>query len=146
PPAPARPTAAAMLAAEELLRERLAERLTILRMGGLVGPGREAGRFLAGKKAIPHPERRVNLVHLDDCLGAVRAVLESQAWGQTFNVVAPGHPTRKAFYTRQALQAGLEPPEFLPPTSEGPAGKVVSSEKLQQLPGFAFQKPDPMNW
>ena len=43
----------------------------ILRLAGLVGPGRHPGRFFAGKTA-PDGEHGVNLVHLEDVIGAVR--------------------------------------------------------------------------
>ena len=42
----------------------------ILRLAGLVGPGRHPGRFFAGKTA-PDGEHGVNLVHLEDVIGAI---------------------------------------------------------------------------
>ena len=45
--------------------------ITILRMAGLVGGDRKAGRFLAGKKDVPNGKAPVNLVHLDDCIQVI---------------------------------------------------------------------------
>jgi nucleoside-diphosphate-sugar epimerase len=74
--------------------------LTILRLGGLFGPGRQPGRFLSGKKVVPGPHSPVNMTHLDDAIGSVRQVI-SRPFPKTdaiYNVVAQDHPTRKTFY------------------------------------------------
>ncbi|MCQ5003221.1 SDR family NAD(P)-dependent oxidoreductase, partial [Escherichia coli] len=42
----------------------------ILRLAGVVGAGRHPGRFFAGKTA-PDGDHVVNLVHLDDVIGAI---------------------------------------------------------------------------
>lgn len=52
----------------------------ILRLAGLVGPGRHPGRFFAGKTA-PDGQHGVNLVHLEDVVGAITLLLQRQKGG-----------------------------------------------------------------
>ncbi len=140
-PDPRRPGAKAVAAAEALLQKQLGDRLTILRLAGLVGGDRHPGRFLAGRKGLPNGDALVNLVHREDVIGIVQAVLKQGAWGTIFNVCADKHPTRGEFYTRQALRLGLEPPQFL---DAGPVSyKIVSNEKVKRQLGYTFQWPDP---
>ncbi|HAP82964.1 MAG TPA: NAD(P)-dependent oxidoreductase, partial [Enterobacteriaceae bacterium] len=42
----------------------------------LVGPGRHPGRFFAGKSG-PNGNHGVNLVHLEDVVGAISLLLEA---------------------------------------------------------------------
>jgi nucleoside-diphosphate-sugar epimerase len=48
---------------------------TVLRFGGLFGPGRNAGIFFAGKIDIPGADSPVNLIHLDDCIAIISAII-----------------------------------------------------------------------
>lgn len=109
---------------------------TILRLGGLYGPGRDPGAFLAGKQQVSGPDQPVNLVHRDDVIGVVRAVIEQDARNQIFNVVADEHPSKRAFYTARANAAGLEPPTF---ADDAVPGKTVSNRKVKDVLGYAFQ-------
>lgn len=59
----------------------------ILRLAGLVGPGRHPGRFFAGKTA-PDGEHGVNLVHLEDVIGAITLLLQAPKGGHIYNICA----------------------------------------------------------
>ena len=141
---PSTPSARALVVIERYLALLKHPQTTVLRMGGLVGGSRKAGRFLAGKRDVRNGEAPVNLVHLDDCIGVIEAVIEQSAWGQTFNVCADQHPTRAAFYTAQAKKQGFEPPTFR--ASDQLAYKIVSNEKLKKALGYTFRHPDPMEF
>lgn len=143
-PAPNTPSGRALVAIERFLALYKRPRATILRMGGLVGGSRKAGRFLAGKKKVPNGDAPVNLVHLEDCIGIIEAVIEQQAWGHTFNVCADEHPTRAEFYTAQAQKQGFEPPTFR--AGGKLAYKIVSNEKVKKVLGYVFRYPDPMGF
>lgn len=132
----------ALVVIERYLQLLRAPRSTVLRMGGLVGGNRKPGRFLAGKKDIPNGEAPVNLVHLDDCIGLIRALLEQNAFGHTLNVVADEHPTRAAFYTAQAEKERLEPPTF--EGNKELSYKIISNKRVKSLLGYTFRYPDPM--
>jgi nucleoside-diphosphate-sugar epimerase len=129
---------AALLAAEALLRER---RATVLRLAGLYGYDRQPGRRLAGRE-VTGGDARVNLVHRDDVVAVMQRVLEEGLWGETLNVCAPLHPTRREVYTRQAARSGLLPPRFVAPHAA--PFKVVRSDRLVQVLGYRFVHPDPL--
>lgn len=141
-PCPTTPSARALVVIERYLALLQHPRITVLRMAGLVGGSRKPGRFLAGKKDVPDGEAPVNLVHLDDCIGLIEAVVEQGAWGHTFNVCADQHPTRAAFYSAQAKKEGLEPPTFR--AGHELSYKAVSNEKAKKVLGYTFRHPDPM--
>ncbi|MGV3588528.1 MAG: SDR family oxidoreductase [Adhaeribacter sp.] len=132
-----------LLQAESLLTNLENKKVTILRLGGLVGGTRQAGRFLAGKQNIPNPEAPINLIHQDDCVGIISAIIEKNEWGEIFNGCADEHPSRKAFYTVAAQKLNLPAPHFAPAT---PADgfKIISNEKVKNTLSYGFIHPDPM--
>jgi len=128
---------------ENLLRASARFDTTIIRFGGLIGPGRHPGRFFSKGRPVANPDGPVNLVHLDDCIGMILSVLKHRAWGKVFNGVADTHPTRREFYTRAATSLALPAPVF---AEDGPGThKVVSNEKAKRELHYGFQHPDLMN-
>ncbi len=119
-------------------------RTTIVRFAGLVGEGRDPGRFLAGKRDVKNANAPVNLIHLDDCLAITIEILKQDLWGETLNACCPGHPTRRDFYQAAAGKAALVAPTFSDePTT---AFKQVDSSLLTHLLEYRFQHPDPMDF
>ncbi len=102
-----------LLDGEQLFKKQTAFKTTIIRFGGLVGPGRHPGRFFAGKRDIPNGQAPVNLIHLDDCVGITRAIIKKDAFGYLFNACSPDHTTKAHFYRQSAKQGGFELPEFI---------------------------------
>jgi nucleoside-diphosphate-sugar epimerase len=137
-------SARSLVAAEALVKQTYvaAGQGSILRMSGLVGGERKAGRFFAGRKDVPEGNAPINLVHLDDCLGVIEQVLSGEHWGQVYNVCADEHPPKAQFYTRQALQQGFEAPTFLDDPT--PRFKIVKNDKIKRDLGYQFQHPDPL--
>lgn len=130
-----------LLEIEDLFRHSKSFSTTILRFGGLYGPGREPGRFIAGRRGIKGAAAPVNLIHLDDCIGVIKTILKKKIWGATFNACAPQHPSKKEFYSKACNELGLPLPQFVP----GPhTYKIVSSKKLVTALNYKFQHPDPM--
>ena len=101
---------------------------TILRFGGLIGNGRHPGKHLSGKKNLPGRLWPVNLVHIDDCIGVTKTIIQKKIQNEIFNVVASDHPTREKFYTDYCLKNGLPLPEFDP--HDNSVKDVVSNEKI----------------
>ncbi|MBK4715218.1 MULTISPECIES: SDR family oxidoreductase [Tenebrionibacter/Tenebrionicola group] len=115
----------------------------ILRLAGLVGPGRHPGRFLAGR-SVPGGNHGVNLVHTEDVIDAIILLLQTPRGGRIYNLCAPEHPPRALFYPRMARKLGLAPPVFqVTAGSEG--GKIVDGSLICKALGFEYQHPDPMN-
>ncbi len=125
-----------LLEAEQLLTSENEFTTTIIRFGGLFGPGRDPGRFFAGKTDIANGNVPVNMIHLTDCLGLSLALLENKAFGNVFNAVNPQHPTRAEFYTNAAKKSGLAIPQF---ANEKKNWKVVESVNVPRLLHYTFQ-------
>ncbi|MFC5410910.1 SDR family oxidoreductase [Larkinella bovis] len=116
---------------------------TVLRFGGLLGYNRLPGRYVAGKQGLTTGSIPVNYIHRDDGVRIIEAFLTQPQPGQTFNVVAPEHPTREAIYRRNCEAFGYETPTFAEPAEPAPF-KMVSSAKLIKTLGYSFQYADPL--
>ena len=138
---PARDTGNAVRAAEQIIVTAYPNRSVILRLGGLFGPDRHPGRFIAGRTDVARPEGPVNMVHRDDLVGIIQAAIADSALHGVFNVVAPEHPTRRAFYEAAARDYGGDAPTFAEVPATG--GKRVLSNKLINTLGYTFMHPDP---
>lgn len=132
----------ALLLAENLLNNLTDFQTTILRFGGLIGADRNPARFLQ-KSTVPVPNSPVNLIHQDDCIGIISAIIEQDLWGETLNASSPEHPLKKDFYSRAAQISGLPEPLI----SEKPeAYKIVDSSKLIRLLNYRFKYQSPINY
>ena len=127
-----------LLEAEAILRDNIHFRTTILRFGGLVGNDRHPVKFLAGREKVPNPDAPINLIDAEDCIGIICRIIESGKWGETYNAVAPFHPTRKTYYTQKAAEFDLPAPGF---AQDNATGKIVSTQKITDELGYDFRKP-----
>jgi nucleoside-diphosphate-sugar epimerase len=71
--------------AELALREVLANRLTVLRLGGLYGAQRHPVKFMQGRD-YPDGEAPVNMASLDLCIQAIHTVIAQNIKGELINV------------------------------------------------------------
>lgn len=133
-----------VLQAEMVLRKGFDKRSTIFRFGGLVGGNRKPGRFLAGKVGVGKGLAPVNMIHREDCIRAITEVIEKNAWGNTYNLAAPIHPSRKEYYSVVTRKQGFEPPQFDPEDTR--TGKAVLSNKIVSDLGFSFSYPNPLEF
>ncbi len=127
-----------LLATEILLQSNENFKTTVVRFGGLIGDDRHPIHFLAGRKNIENPEAPINLIHQEDCIGIIEAIVKQECWNETFNAVAPFHPIRKAYYTQKAIELGLLLPEFV--NSKIAVGKIVLSDKVKKVLDYHFQE------
>lgn len=115
----------------------------ILRLAGLVGESRHAGRFLAGKKSLKGATQPVNIVHQDDVIAAIQLLLQQPQGGHIYNLCAPEHPRRHDFYRQASQSLNLELPEFIE-EAETVKGKAVNGNLICEELGFEYQYPNPM--
>lgn len=127
---------------EQLFRQSPAFQTTVVRFSGLVGPGRHPGRFFRGGKTIKQVDAPINLIHFDDCIGIIKAIIEQDCWGEVFNGCSDSHPPKREFYRYASELAGTEFPALAEPTP--PAYKIVTNIKVKQRLGYQFQHPDLM--
>ena len=65
------------------------------RLKGLLEDEGVKGISLAGTmRDVPEGNAPVNLVHLDDCIGVIEALIQQAAWGKLYNVCADDHPRK----------------------------------------------------
>ncbi|GAB6262212.1 NAD-dependent epimerase/dehydratase family protein [Photobacterium sp. 53610] len=124
---------------EQSLRQMWGQDLIVLRLAGLIGPHRHPVKYLAGGQAIANGRAPVNLVHLDDVIRAVMAMLKRWPTMTTLHLCAPQHPSRELYYREMARLAGLPVPEFL---QEGENGKWINAERTARELGLDWQHED----
>lgn len=135
----AEPTALALLSAENLLSRYFQDRTIVLRLAGLIGPGRSPAGFFKGAHTYDAGGLTVNLVVLSDVIEAILCLhLLPHPFG-IWNLVYPHHPSRAAYYTARAAEAGLRPPLFA--DAHIPLQRIISADKITRLAGFHFAHP-----
>ncbi|WP_423996954.1 SDR family oxidoreductase [Maribacter sp. IgM3_T14_3] len=108
---------------EDLLKNDKALNTTIIRFGGLIGPNRHPVTMLSGRENLSGGDAPVNLIHLDDCIGIIKRVIEHDHYNDVLNAVYPEHPTKKEYYTLQAEKRGIPAPKY---TATGKNQKIVT--------------------
>lgn len=131
-----------LLETEQLLQSKAEFDTTVLRFGGLYGPGRHPVNYLAGKSGLDNPEAPVNLVHLEDCIRVTERIIRKQVKNEVFNLVCDEHPSRLRYYTEMARRKGLKKPEFKD-VSEQDTWKQVSNRHLKKTLPYQFKYPSP---
>lgn len=121
---------------ERICQIKFKKSLTILRLGGLFGPGRNPVNFLTSKKVLENPRGRINLIHSEDCAKVIERIIEKDVTNKCYNVVMDDHPTKKEFYSTVALLAGKKEPNF--DVNGKRYYKVVSNERVKKELDFTF--------
>lgn len=124
---------------ENVLQKNSRFQTTILRFGGLISDDRNPVRFLSGRENIENPDAPINLIHQDDCIGIIEKIIALNSWGETYNAVAPFHPTRQEYYTQKATKLNLALPKFA--ASNIIVGKTILNNKLIEALDYSFIKP-----
>lgn len=124
--------------AERFLQDELENRLTILRLGGLIGEDRHPVNYLAGRKDLEGGENPVNLIHLEDVINAIKAIIKNNVIGKIFNLVYPDHPTKKEYYSTMAEKMKLQIPQFI---EDNAKGKIVDGSLISKRINFEYSMP-----
>lgn len=124
---------------ENVLQKNSRFQTTILRFGGLISDERNPVRFLSGRENIENPDAPINLIHQDDCIGIIEKIIALNSWDETYNAVAPFHPTRQEYYTQKATELNLALPKFAALNTI--VGKTILNNKLIEVLEYSFIKP-----
>ncbi|MFT5820101.1 MAG: nucleoside-diphosphate-sugar epimerase [Crocinitomix sp.] len=138
---PTKASGQVVLDAEKVIQTHFGENAAIVRFAGLFGPDRHPGRFLKTGTPLANPNGKINLIHLEDCITLIAAIIEQDAYGQVFNGCADEHPTRAEFYTKAAFALSMDSPAYddkLPGKS-----KIVSNEKSKLDLGMVYKYARP---
>ncbi|WP_343487163.1 NAD-dependent epimerase/dehydratase family protein [Allomuricauda sp. d1] len=121
-----------LLASEQLFFDQTDFSTAVVRFGGLIGPERHPVYHLAKKERLKNGDELVNLIHLDDCIHMIVAIIENNYWEEIFNGVYPYHPTKRAYYIKEAKKRNL--PNIKYTTSEVKNGKkcIISKNFLNK--------------
>lgn len=128
-PKPVTESGKQLLASEQLFIQDNELQSTIIRFGGLIGPNRHPVTMLSKRQNLTNGNDPINLIHLEDCIHMICTILEHNYWGEIFNGVYPLHPTKKEFYTNEALKMGIPPPDYSksPPSK---LNKIITSKNF----------------
>lgn len=127
-----------LLQTEELLHRHLSPSLCILRLGEIIGPGREISLKLRSLPSFPGTgENWTNLIHLEDLVSLIDFVFRKNLTG-VYNACSDLHIPRKELYEKIASKNQLAPPRWDPSRCSPHAGnKRVSNAKIRRA-GFEF--------
>ena len=112
----------------------------ILRLGGLMGYDRIAGKYTQGKTI---ENKSTNYIHRDDVVNIIISVIEQNIKNMTFDAVAPMQSTRKQIFLQNSQQFGFKETYFL---NELKIVKSLSHEILCDTLNYKFIKDDVRNF
>ena len=139
---PIKASGVAVLAAEKLVLSHFKNNATILRFGGLIGPDRHPGKFLAGQRQLKNSKATVNLIHRDDCIGLIEAIIEHDCFGEIINGCASEHPLRETYYKKAAETLCLKAPVFSDNVAHQ-GNKIIDNKKSKELLNYSYSYDDP---
>lgn len=122
---------------EQMLQNNSNFNTTILRFGGLFDDERHPAKYLSGRAQVSNPEAPINLIHKDDCIQIIKAILKQKLWNVVLNAAYPSHPNKKTYYSAYCERQQIPPPKFDSYTKS--KGKIVNSSKLVQLLNYSFK-------
>lgn len=129
------------LETERELRSKLNDRLTIVRLAGLVGGNRFPARNMSASGKTYNGSEKVNLLHLADAVGIFSFLIEQDIHIPLLNACSPVHPEKGEYYTWMAEKLGIAPPLF----ENGPGGKIIDSSRSVIL-GYTYQFANPFDF
>ena len=152
PTEPSAETAKVLVETEQLLLTAARERrfpAVILRVAGIYGPdrGHLFKQYQRNEAVIPGKgERLLNMIHRDDLVGVILAVLKAGRPGEVYNAVDDEPVTQLTFFRWLSETLGRDLPPFGPAETEmnrkrGLTTKKVSNRKLRMELGYRFQYP-----
>jgi len=112
--------------------------LLILRLGGLMGEDRVAGKW---KSISSFTDSPVNYIHKEDILPIVAKFIDKRINNGIFNLVAPEHPMRSEVHEKNSQDFGFELGSF-----KGVNHRVVNSDKLIKTLKYTFIHPNPLEF
>lgn len=130
-----------LLKLEELFQNNPNFNTTIIRFAGLIGGTRNPGNFFKEGRIVENALAKVNLIHIEDCIGIIKAIVKQSKWNQIYNAAASTHPTKATYYKKATEQLNRTPATFI---EELRAYKTVSNQKLIKDLNYDFVYPDLM--
>lgn len=138
-----------LLEAEALLHERVAHRATVLRFGGIYGPGRERllREVAAGIGCAREPVRYTNRIHREDCAGILQFLIGRLLRGEALSPLYLGVDSEPApmwevrHWIAAELGVALDDAAGDAQGGRAPGSKRCSNRRLREA-GYTFGYPD----
>ena len=138
-----------LLEAEALLRQRVGAHGTVVRFGGIYGPGRERllREVAAGIGCPREPVRYTNRIHRDDCAGILQFLAERALGGETLAPLYLGVDSEPApmwevrHWIAAELGVALDDAAGGAQGGRAPGSKRCSNRRLLEA-GYALRYPD----
>lgn len=130
-----------LLTLEQIFKNNPNFSTTIIRFAGLIGGTRNPGNFFKEDRIVENALAKVNLIHLEDCIGIVKEIVRKNKKNQIYNAVASTHPTKADYYKKATEQLGKKPATFI---EELKTYKIISNQKLIDDLDYTFTYPDLM--
>jgi nucleoside-diphosphate-sugar epimerase len=102
----------AVLNAEIELKKQFNSRLTILRLGGLIGPKRHPIKSMQGKSISNDGKATINLIHSEDISSAINSILVKNDFGKCYNLVFPLEISKNIYYPSMVEKYNLNKINF----------------------------------
>lgn len=138
-PQPSSESGKQLLQTENLFTENTSFKSTIIRFGGLIGPNRHPVTMLSGRKDLKNGNALINLIHLNDCIRLIQAVITENIWGTLLHGAYPHHPTKQQYYSNEALKRNIVPPEYQSFNTKNP--KKITSNHPFMVEKFTYLTP-----
>ena len=138
---------ASLLAAEQVAKS-FSKRVHILRLAGLVGPGRHPGKFLQAGRVFENASATVNLVHQTDVVDILSKLIHlggTDSKQSIYNVVSNTDSDRQGYYQLAAQALGLPVPQFAMEQSKS-AGKKIIGAALRDELTYRYNYDDLLSW
>lgn len=119
----------------EIVVSSLIKHTIILRLGGLMGYDRVAGRW---SKVSSFEDGYTNYIHRDDAIAIIKQLIKSSIKNAIFNLVAPLHPKRSTIHSLNAKKFNFTLGSF-----NGFSNRIILSDKIVKTLGYKFLYPDP---
>jgi nucleoside-diphosphate-sugar epimerase len=124
---------------------------SVLRLSGLVGPSRHPGNFLKHGRMLNSPNASVNLIHQDDAIGLIFALLKNDTFCGIVNGVSNTNATKAEYYSAAAKALSLPKPCFKADvktykSTQIQKSKRVSGNKARITLDYQFIHDDLLNW
>lgn len=116
--------------------------VTILRLGGIHGPGRDpADRFKTlAVRERSDGDRYLNMIHRRDAVSAMIALLDRPHAG-VLNLTDDQPTTRRDYYDRLAASTGVQPITWIAPDGPPKLGKRVRNDSIKRILGLVLEHP-----
>lgn len=131
---------------EQLLFDILSDRLTVVRLGGLVGGDRIIVNTIIDKEIQVNAKDPVNFVHLTDVINSIAQIIDQDYWGEVLNVVSPEHPCKQEVYELWSVVKEVSGELLYSDEQNAKINKTISSAKLIEDLDFEFRFTNPLDF